>query len=138
MTKVKRPGSALLSAIKASQPMRKELAMKTIFHAQLSWYKLCHGAGSVDAYNDLVWTINVVEEGLQRQDIHDFPQIISAANQAALGIRGRWERTGRWGVDAASLHAIPPIFDLFEQFIPLLSIKQMEAILTAIERRRTQ
>jgi hypothetical protein len=119
---------ARLEPFTASELLELQLPVHSAFEA------LRTGQGHEDDYHTLAAAVNTA---LIRSEAIDplCVETCQRAQAALLAMRARFDRTGRWGVDHASLQDLPPALDLHDQLLAMSTPKQMADALSETLRR---
>jgi hypothetical protein len=101
---------------------------------RLAWESLRTGQGEAADYHTLAAAINVAL--VRSEDIDALTvDVCIRAQDALMAMSGRFDRTGKWGVDWSALQHIPVAIDLYEQLLDHSTPLQMQAAMTATLQR---
>ena len=70
------------------------------------------------------------------ESIHpDCVEVAKVAQDSLMNMLDRFNRLGKWGLDAQALQDLPPVLDLHEQLLALYTPKQMQKAMLETMRR---
>lgn len=125
-----------LTTIYKHQPYQDAEKTALKVQAKSAWERMKTGAGTRQDWDALAWISNAC---LIRGEKIDplCVEMCGLAQDALISIRARYDRLGRFGVDAEALENIPPLIDFYSDLLDLSTPKQMEdAVQDAVKRVR--
>lgn len=117
-----------MDAFRQSTPYNEEEIARLSNEAKLSWFKLCNGLATTADFDNVVYALNVtrvLSEPLGPEAVG----VVTRAQESLVGIRERYMRLGKFGVDADALQHVPPGLDLHDEFLQVCTPRQMTAAL---------
>ena len=125
-----------MTAIWSNQPYQdvEKTALKV--QAKAAWERMRTGAGTKQDWDALAWISNAC---LIRGEKIDplCVEMCGLAQDALISIRARYDRLGKFGVDAEALENIPPLIDFYSDLLDLSTPKQMQnAVMESVKRIR--
>lgn len=130
----RRPKGSGLFAISRSTSYDSEEFARLSNEVRLSWHRMCTGEGTTQDYDNLAFMVNVTDvlsEPLGKEPL----AIARAGGDSLAGIKLRYLRTRKFGVDGDSLRDIPPTLDLYDEFLRVCTPLQMTKALKETLRR---
>lgn len=125
-------------AIDRSQTFTQEDAARHSNEARLAWHRMCTGEGTTNDFDVLAMMLNVLHvlsEPLGKEAL----DVVDAGSAAMIGIKERYIAVKKFGVDATSLRDVPPVLDLYDEFLrvstPLQMTKALQEAIKRLNRR---
>lgn len=129
--------SQVLRPILISRTFDEHEAASLSNETRMAWHRLTHGDGSESDFDLLANSSNVAlvrAETLGEMAV----ETVLRAQAAIVGMRSRYERTGRFGADADALRDVPPMLDFYADLLAYGSPKLMNGALMETLNRMTQ
>ena len=121
-----------------TEPLREEERAQLLVPVRLSFEKMRSGTGTEHDFDTLAATVNlcmVVAETVSSDMLHFTQQ----AQDALMDMHARHKRTGRWGLDHASLELLPSVIHIYEQLLELCAPAQLKrAWIEVVDRVNTK
>ena len=120
-----------------TEPLREEERVQLTAPVRVSFEKFTAGTATQYDFDTLAAVYNmcmVVAETVN----DEFLELTQRAQDSLMDIMARHKRTGRYGLDHASLDVLPDIIDVYEQLLEVCTPMQMKAAWQeVIERIKT-
>lgn len=115
---------AMFNVIRKIEPFTPDEVTRLALPVRLAYESIRSGMGSEPDFDVLAIAIN---DATIRSEAIDAVCVDACrmAQQALLGAKSRFQRTGRWGFDWFGLQHIPPALDLYEEIIANSTPQQM-------------
>lgn len=127
------------AAIGRSMPLTEDEALKISNATHVAWVKLVEGNAEIVDFDNIAQALNlarVIADGLGEPAI----TVVREAQDAMKGVRERYLRIERFGVDAATLRDVPPALDFHDEILrthsPNQLLKALEASGAVLARYR--
>lgn len=121
-----------------TEPLREEECAQLLVPVRLSFEKMRSGTGTEHDFDTLAATVNlcmVVAETVNDDMLHFTQQ----AQDALMEMHARHKRTGRWGLDHASLETLPAVIDVYQQLLePCAPAQLKRAWIEVVDRVNTK
>lgn len=125
-----------LSALAKALPVEPSKVIEMDVKARTCWLKLCEGHAAFADYNTVAWAVNIVEVGLSHLNSPDIATVVEACTQKVGAALERRIATGEWGLTNTSVPEMLDVLDLHQQLLGLVTIGQLDKLVTEIEERR--
>lgn len=126
--------SAIYRLMNKLQPFTPAELVKLQTPVRVAFEALRTGRGEEGDFHTLAAAVNtalICSEAIDPLCV----ETCKRAQAALMGILGRHERLGKWGLDSAALQDIPPAIDLHEQLLQLCTPQQLQNAMTETLRR---
>ena len=136
MKKKRRSKYGGLNALVKAMPLPEHQVTKMDVSARVAWLKLCERTATPEDYNVIAWVVNILEQGLthlNNEDINSTVLNCAAVVSKALNQKlesDSWERSDK------TLPEMQDLLDWHEQLLRLVTVGQLDKLVTAIEERR--
>lgn len=127
------PGGTM-AAIWRSRPMAESEQRTIAIEVHLAWQAMLDGTATVEHFDSLAMAINVVDA--LAIELGDAAKEITQPGKDALqGIRDRYLRIKRFGVDAPAIRDIPPALELHDECLRTMSPHQFQRAFQVVAGR---
>lgn len=130
--------SSVLRPILMCRTFDEDEAATLSNETRMAWHRLTHGDGSQDDFDLLVNSSNVAL--VRAETLGELAvETVLRAQAAIVAMKDRYQRTGRFGADAAALQDVPDMLDLYDQIVAPGSPQVMtDALRETINRMNQQ
>ena len=125
-----------LNALVKAMPLPEHKAIKMDIAARVAWLKLCEGTATPEDYNTIAWAVNILEHGLAHLNSEDINSSITSCAAKVSEALQRKLQTDSWKLDNESLPEMQDLLDWHQQLLGLVTIGQLDKLVTEIEERR--
>jgi hypothetical protein len=128
-------------AVERSAPFNEHHFARLSNEVRMAWHRLQSGQAALADCDELVMAVNVIKvlaEGFGPAAV----EVTEHAQAALYEVGQRYNRTGRFGVDADTLKYMPDALDFYDECLrnctPWQMARALETVYARLERIRTQ
>lgn len=136
MKKKRRSKYGGLNALVKAMPLPEGKVVKMDIAARVAWLKLCEGTATPEDYNTIAWAVNILEHGLAHLNNEDINSSIMGCAAKVSEALQRKLQTDSWKLGDENLPEMQDLLDWHEQLLRLVTVGQLDKLVTAIEERR--
>lgn len=117
---------AVYRVLNRIEPLRPDETVQLTAPVRVAFEKFKAGTAAKDDFNTLAAVCNmcmVIAESVSTELV----ALCQRAQDDLMAVAERYKRTGRWGLDHASLGSMPDIIDVYEQLLEVCTPMQMKA-----------
>lgn len=116
---------AVYRVLNRTEPLREEEAVQLTAPVRVAFEKFKAGTAAKDDFNTLAAVCNmcmVIAETVNTEMV----ELCQRAKDDLIAVAERYKRTGRWGLDHASMASMPDIIDVYEQLLEVCTPIQLK------------
>lgn len=127
--------NAIYRVMAKNQPLTIDEQAQVINPIFVAYSNMGNGTATAIDFNYLGECANVCMVQAEKMNEPSLIETVSLAMQAVLKIKERHENLGKWGLCHFSMLHIPPILEMYEQIVQLLTPKQTMELLRETQER---
>ncbi len=127
--------SAIYRVMAKNQPLTVDEQAEVTNPIFVAYDKMSKGTATAIDFNYLGECANVCMIQAEKMNEPSLVETVALAMQAVLKIKERHERLGKWGLCYFSMLHIPPVIEMYEQIVQLLTPKQTIDLLRETQNR---
>jgi hypothetical protein len=136
MKKKRRSKYGGLNALAKAMPLPEQQVTKMDVAARVAWLKVCEGIATPEDYNVIAWVVNILEQGLTHLNNEDINStVLNCAAVVSKALNQKLE-SDSWGLSDKTLPEMQDLLDWHEQLLRLVTVGQLDKLVTTIEERR--
>lgn len=136
MKKNRRSKYGGLYALAKAMPLTEQQVSKMDIAARVAWLKLCEGIATPEDYNTVAWVVNILEQGLAHLNNEDINSaVLNCAAVVSKALNQKLE-SDSWELSDKTLPEMQDLLDWHEQLLRLVTVGQLDKLVTAVEERR--
>lgn len=136
MKKKRRSKYGGLNALVKVMPLPEGKVVKMNIAARVAWLKLCEGTATPEDYNTIAWAVNILEHGLAHLNNEDINSaVLNCAAVVSKALNQKLE-SDSWELSDKTLPEMQDLLDWHQQLLGLVTIGQLDKLVTEIEERR--
>ena len=136
MKKKRRSKYGGLNALVKAMPLPEHQVTKMDVSARVAWLKVCEGTATPDDYNTVAWVVNILEQGLTHLNNEDINSaVLKCAEVVSKALNQKLE-SDSWELSDKTLPEMQDLLDWHEQLLRLVTVGQLDKLVTTIEERR--
>ena len=136
MKKKRRSKYGGLNALVKAMPLPEGKVVKMDIAARVAWLKLCEGTATPEDYNVIAWVVNILEQGLTHLNNENINStVLRCAEVVSKALKQKLE-SDSWELSDKTLPEMQDLLDWHEQLLRLVTVGQLDKLVTAIEERR--
>ena len=125
-----------LDALVNAMPLPKQRVAKMDVTARVAWLKVCEGTATPDDYNAVAWVVNILEQGLTHLNNEEVNSaVLHCAAVVSKALQQKLE-SDTWELSDKDLPEMQDLLDWHQQLLRLVTVGQLDKLVTAIEERR--
>ena len=125
-----------LNALVNAMPLPKQRVTKMDVSARVAWLKVCEGTATPDDYNTVAWVVNILEQGLSHLNNEEVNStVLHCAAVVSKALQQKLE-SDTWELSDKDLPEMQDLLDWYHQLLGLVTIGQLDKLVTEIEERR--